>query len=85
MNVVKTIVGGPEYGDYRKQRKKYLMAVSHGKIVHGINLTNMEPPPMPFESIHFTKLEAKRVLHPHNDAIVVTKIVANNLIRRIQI
>ena len=38
-----------------------------------------------FESIYFTELEAKRVLHLYNDAIVLTKIVANNIVRRILI
>ena len=80
MNIVKTIVGGPEYGDSHNQRKKYLMVVSHGMIAQSINLTYVQRPSIPFESIYFTVLEAKRILHPHNDAIILTMTVTNSII-----
>ena len=76
-------MGGPEFGDSSTQRKKYAREVSQGKITHYINHTYEAPPPTPFESMFFTSQEAARVLHPHNDAIVVSAPVANNLVRRI--
>ena len=58
MNIVKTIMGGPEYGDSHNQQKKYLRAVSNEKIAQSINLTYVPPPSVPFESIYFNELEA---------------------------
>lgn len=55
------------------------------KIAKYINLTYEEPPTAPFESMYFTDQQAARVLHPHNDAIVVSAPVANNLVKRILI
>lgn len=81
MNTVKTIMGGPEYDDAYNQQNKYLRAVSHEKIAQSINLTYVPPPSVRFESIYFTKLEAKRVLHPYNDARVVTTTIVNNIVR----
>ena len=85
MHVVGSIMGGPELGVSSTQRKKYVWEVSQGKIAHHINHTYEVPPPTPFESMLFTNQEAVRVLHPHNDAIVVSAPVANNLVRRILI
>ena len=85
LHVVGSIMGGPEFGDSSTQRKKYVREVSRGKIAHYINHTYEVPPPAPFESMFFTGQEAARVLHPHNDAIVVSAPVANNLVRRILI
>ena len=85
LHVVGSIMGGPEFGDSSTQRKKYVREVSRGKIAHYINHTYEAPPPAPFESMFFTGQEAARILHPHNDAIVVSAPVANNLVRRILI
>ena len=60
------------FGDSSTQRRKYVQEVSQGKIAHYINHTYEAPPPAPFESMFFTSQEAVRVLHPHNDAIVVS-------------
>ena len=80
-----TIDNSPELGDSSTQRKKYVRDVSQGKIVHQINHTNEAPPPSPFEIMFLTHQNVVRVLHPQNDAIVVSAPVANNLVRRIPI
>ena len=85
MHIVGSIMGGPVLGDSSTQRKKYVRDVSQGKIAHHINHTYEALPPSPFETMFFANQEAVRVLDPHNDAIVVSAPVANNLVRRILI
>ena len=50
-----------------------------------VNFTYEEPPSVPHETMYFTNEEAKRVVHPHNDAIVLKAQVANNLVKRVLI
>ena len=85
MHVVGSIMGGPELGDSSTERKNYAREVSQGKIADHINHTDEVPPPTPFELMFFANQEALRVLHQHNNAIVVSVPVANNLVRRILI
>ena len=40
---------------------------------------------MPYETMYFTNEEVKRVMYPHNDAIVLKAQVANNLVKRVLI
>ena len=80
MHILGSIMGGPMLGDSSTQRKKNVKDVSQGKIAHQINHTYEVPPPSPFETMFFTNQEAVHVLHPHNDAIVISAPVANNLV-----
>ena len=80
-----TILGGPQGGDSARQRKKFLRAVAQEDAAMHVNLTYKEPPAVPHETMYFTNEEAKRVLHPHNDAIVLKAQVANNLVKMVLI
>jgi len=71
LHVVTTILGGLQDGDSARQRKKLLRAASQEGLAGQVNLTYEEPPSVPHETIQFTNEEAKRVVHPHNDAIVL--------------
>ena len=44
-----------------------------------INVTYEEPPSVPHETMYFTNEEAKRVVHSHNDAIVLKAQVGKKL------
>jgi len=85
LNVVTTIFGGPETGDTAHERKNYARAATGEAHSHHINLTENKCPTTPYETICFTEEEALRVMHPHNDAIVVKAQVANNMVKRILI
>ena len=85
LHVVTTILGGLQDGDSARQRKKLLRAASQEGLVGQVNLTYEEPPYVQHETIQFTNEEAKRVVHPHNDAIVLKAQVANNLVKRVLI
>ena len=50
-----------------------------------VNFTYEEPPSVPHEMMYFTNEEVKRVVHPHNDAIVLKAQVANNLVKMVLI
>ena len=48
-----------------------------------VNFTYEEPPSVPHKMMYFTNEEAKRVVHSHNDAIVLKDQVANNLVKMV--
>ena len=85
LHIVSTILGGPELGDSRNQRKQHLRELSQNKIDKFVNLTLEGSTVVPFEMVYFTNQEAARVSQPHNDAIVIKAPVANNLVKRILI
>ena len=85
LQVVTTVQGGLQDGNLARQRKKLLRAASQEDLAGQVNLTYAEPPFAPYEIIQFTNEEAKQVVHPHNDAIVLKAQVANNLVKRVLI
>ena len=71
LHVVTIILGGPKDGDSAQQRKKFLRAVAQEDTAIHVHFTYEEPSSVPHEMMYFTNEEAKRVMHPHNDAIVI--------------
>ena len=82
---IRTIVGGPATGDTVRERKSYAREVRGAVGNHYINMTEHVSKMAKIESteITFTEEEARTVRHPHNDALVVSLKVANNLVHRI--
>ena len=71
-------------GDSARGRKNYARATQDG---HYINLTERISKISKFENIEitFTEEEALKVIHPHNDVLVVSPKVANNLVHCIPV
>ena len=83
LHVITTILGGMQDGDSARQRKKLLRAASQEGLAGQVNLNYEGPPSIPYEMIQFTNEEAKPIVHPHNDAIVLKAQVANNLVKMV--
>ena len=67
---IRVIIGGTSTGQTSKSKKTYL------KVVQNVQLFD-EP------TISFTDEEAERIHHPHDDAIVITLLIADYTIRRV--
>ena len=76
---IRMIVGGGSTGQSSRSRKTYL------KVVQNVQLSRRSPKTRtPDEqAITFTDEDALRIHHPHNDAIIITLLIADYSIRRV--
>ena len=76
---IKMIVGGGSTGQASRSRKTYL------KVVQNVQLSGRYPKTRtPDEqAITFTDEDASRIHHPHDDAIVITLLIADYSTRRV--
>ena len=78
---IRVIVGGTSAGQSSKSRKTHL------KVVQNVQLSG-QPPRMRVVDEHaitFTDEDAGRINHPHDDAIVITLLIADYTTRRVLI
>ena len=78
---IRVIVGGTSARQSSKSRKTYL------KVVQNVQLSG-RPPRMrgaDEQAITFTDEDARRVHHPHDDAVVITLLIADYTTRRVLI
>ena len=85
LNDVRTIFGGLETGNSSRARKSY---AREAKDFDGTQYVNMTEHIAKFSkmdnvAITFTEEEAKKLLHPHNDALVISLRIANSQVHRI--
>ena len=73
------IVGGGSTGQSSRSRKMYL------KVVQNVQLSGRSPKTRtPNEQdITFTNEDASRIHHPHDDAIIITLLIADYSTRRV--
>ena len=73
------ILGGDSTGQSSKSRKTYL------KVVQNVQLFGRSPKVRitDKQAINFTDEDAERVHHPHDDAIVITLLIADYTTRRV--
>ena len=76
---IRVIVGGTSAGNSSKSKKAYLKAVQNVQISGRSPRTR----PMDEPTISFTDEEAGRIHHPHDDAIVITLLIAEYTTRRV--
>ena len=76
---IRVIIGGTSTGQTSKSKKTYL------KVVQNVQLSGRSPKTRGIDepTISFTDEEAKRIHHPHDDAIVITLLIANYTTRRV--
>ncbi|XP_030923261.1 uncharacterized protein LOC115950151 [Quercus lobata] len=76
---IRVIIGGTSTGQSSKSKKTYL------KVVQNIQLSGQSPRTRSMDepAISFTDEEAERIHHPHDDAIVITLLIANYTTRRV--
>ena len=76
---IRVIIGGSSIGQSSKSKKAYL------KVVQSIQLSERSPRERTIDkqAITFTEDEAKRIHYPHNDAIVITLLIADYTTRRV--
>ena len=76
---IRVIIEGTSTGQSSKSRKTYL------KVVQNVQLSGRSPRMRNTdeEAITFTDEDAERVHHPHDDAIVITLLIANYTTRRV--
>ena len=76
---IRVIIGGTSTGQSSKSRKTYL------KVVQNIQLSGRSPRTRATDeqTITFTDEDAERVHHPHDDAIVITLLIADYTTRRV--
>ena len=76
---IRVIIGGSSAGQLSKSRKTYL------KVVQNVQLSGRSPRTRNTveQAITFTYEDVERVHHPHDDAIVITLLVANYTTRRV--
>ena len=76
---IRVIIGGSSAGQSSKSKKTYL------KLVQNVQLSRRSPrtTTMDEQAITFTVVDAERVHHPHDDAIVITLLIANYTTRRV--
>jgi len=76
---IRVIIGGTSTGQSSKSRKTYL------KVVQNVQLSR-QPPRMRGvneQAITFTDENAGRVHHQHDDAIIITLLIADYMTRRV--
>ena len=76
---IRVIVGGISTGSLSKSKKTYL------RVVQNVQITGC-PPRMSREdepAIIFPDKDARRLHHPHDDAIVITLTISNYTTRRV--
>ncbi|XP_050248433.1 uncharacterized protein LOC126695645 [Quercus robur] len=76
---IRVIIGGGSMGQSSKSRKTYL------KVVQNVQLSGRSPrmKNTDKQAITFTNEDAERIHHPHDDAIVITLLIANYTTRRV--
>ncbi|XP_065637423.1 uncharacterized protein LOC136070846 [Quercus suber] len=78
---IKIILGGSSTGQTSKSKKAYL------KVVQNVQLSRRSPKARTTDeqAITFTDEDAERIHHPHDDAIVITLLIADYKTRRVLI
>ena len=76
---IKIIIGGTSTGQSSKSKKTYL------KVVQNVQLSGRSPrmKSMDESTISFIDEEAERIHHPHDDAIVITLLIADYTTRSV--
>ena len=76
---IRVIIGGSAAGQSSKSRKTYL------KVVKNVQLSGQSPRMRTTDeqAITFTDEDAERVHHPHDDAIVITLLIADYTTKRV--
>ena len=76
---IRVIIGGTSTGQSSKLKKMYL------KVVQNVQLYGQSPRTRGTDepAITFTDEDAERIHHPHDDAIIITLLIANYTIRRV--
>ena len=76
---IRMILGGDSTGQSSRSRKTFL------KVVQNVQLFGRSPKMRTTEeqAITFTDEDATRIHHPHNDAIVITLLIADYTTRRV--
>ncbi|XP_065623881.1 uncharacterized protein LOC136065108 [Quercus suber] len=76
---IRVIIGGTSEGQSSRSKKTYL------KVVQNVQLSGRSPRTRGTDepNISFTDEEAKRIHHPHDDAIVITLLIADYRTRRV--
>ena len=76
---IRVIVRGMSTGSSSKTKKAYL------RVVQNVQLTDLPPRTSRVDepAITFTDEDARRLHHPHEDAIVITLTIANYTTRRV--
>ena len=76
---IRTIIGGSSTSQSSKSKKAYL------KIVQSVQLSGQSPRARTTDeqAITFTDEDAERIHHPHDDAIVITLLIADYITRRV--
>ena len=76
---IRVIVGGMSTGSLSKAKKTYL------RVVPNVQLTGRPPRTSKVDepTITFTDEDAKRLYHPHDDAIIITLTITNYTTRRV--
>ncbi|XP_030924541.1 uncharacterized protein LOC115951488 [Quercus lobata] len=76
---IRIIVGGNSMGQSSKSKKTYLKAVQNVQLTgRSLRTRSMDEQP-----ISFTDEDAERIHHPHDDAIVITLLIADYTTRRV--
>ncbi|XP_030963402.1 uncharacterized protein LOC115984522 [Quercus lobata] len=76
---IRIIVGGNPMGQSSKSKKTYLKAVQNVQLSGRPPRTRLMDEP----TISFTDEDAERIHHPHDDAIVITLLIADYTTRRV--
>ena len=78
---IRVIIGGTSAGQTSKSKKTYL------KVVQNVQLSRRSPKTIRIDepTISFTDEEAERIHHPHDDAIVITLLIADYTTRRVMV
>ena len=76
---IKVIIGGTSTGQSSKSKKMYL------KVVQNVQLSGRSPRMRGIDepTNSFTDEEAERIHHPHDNAIVITLLIADYITRRV--
>ena len=76
---IRIIIGGNSTGQSSKSKKMYL------KVVQNVQLSGRSPRTRSMDepTISFTDEDAERIHHPHDDAIVITLLIADYTTRRV--
>ena len=76
---IRIIIGGSSTGQSSKSKKAYL------KVVQSVQLSGRSPRAKSTDeqAITFINEDAERIHHPHDDAIVITLLIADYTTRRV--
>ena len=76
---IRVIIGGSSTGQSSKSKKAYL------KMVQSVQLSGRSPRARSTDeqAITFTNEDAERIHHPHDDAIIITLLIADYTTRRV--